>query len=109
MSSYDCADILYAQIKMLKLPLPIREFKFYEQYGRKWRADIAWPELKILVECDGGNWKNGRHVRPKGFEKDCIKINHATMAGYQVYRFTKDMILRAEAINFIEKILGEQL
>ena len=93
---------------MRKLPLPIREFKFYKQYGKNWRADLTWKTYKIIVECDGGIHipGGGRHQRPQGYEDDCVKLNHAMRMGYQVYRFTKDMITRGEAINFLETIIG---
>ena len=96
----------YAQIKYLGLPEPIVEFKFCE--GRKWRADFAWPDEKILVEIEGGTYSNGRHTRPEGFRKDCQKYNEATRIGYKVFRFDSKMIRSGEAIEFIKIVLENE-
>ena len=34
------------------LPKPVLEWKFHPK--RKWQADLAWPELQIAVEIEGG-------------------------------------------------------
>lgn len=80
------------------------------QYGlhnpeRKWRFDFAFPDKKIFVEVEGGTWVNGRHNRGKGYEEDCRKYNDAAIAGYQVLRFTTDMVNSMEAIATIERVL----
>lgn len=53
---------------------------------RRFAADFALCEHKILYEIEGGIFTNGRHVRPMGFMGDCEKYNLATSLGYQVYR-----------------------
>jgi very-short-patch-repair endonuclease len=68
------------------------EFKFCST--RKWRADYAIPEYKILIECEGGSWAAGRHVRGQGYENDCEKYNAATVDGWRVLRYTTTMINR---------------
>lgn len=67
-----------------------REFVFYP--GRKWRADFAHIETRILIEIDGGTWIYGRHNRPAGYAEDCAKLNGAAEYGYRVFRLTPDMI-----------------
>jgi len=64
----------------------IAEFKFC--YNRKWRADFAHPELKILIEYEGGIWNKGRHIRGQGYIKDMEKYNMAQLLGYKVFRYT---------------------
>lgn len=95
-------ETLLLQIKLFRLPEPVREYKFID--GRKFRADFAWPDIKLIVECEGGTYIRGRHVRPKGFESDCEKYNLATIQGWRVLRFTADMINHGIAINMIESI-----
>ena len=69
------------------------EYVFYP--GRKWRADFAHPESKVLVEIEGGIWNQGRHTRGKGYMDDCEKYNSAALAGWLVVRLAgKDMISR---------------
>lgn len=73
------------------LPPPATEHRFNET--RRWRFDFAWPEhprkdgWRVAVECDGGVWTRGRHVRPDGFMRDQEKTNAAQLAGWIVLRY----------------------
>lgn len=67
-----------------------RQYRFHPV--RRWRADFAHLESKTLIEIDGGVWVRGRHVRPDGFARDCVKTNTATLDGWAVFRLTPDMI-----------------
>jgi len=87
-----CANIKY-----------VPEYKFCEK--RQWRADFALTEHKILIEIEGGVYSGGRHTRGSGFEKDCDKYNTATALGWKVFRFTTGMVMRNEAIEFVEDLL----
>lgn len=46
------------QIMAAGLPEPKPEFTFAESIGRKWAADLAWPEWKILFEQEGAAFGN---------------------------------------------------
>jgi very-short-patch-repair endonuclease len=83
---------------------PVREFKFAK--GRKWAFDFAWPDMKTAVEVEGGTaWGKSRHSRGDGFERDCRKYNAAASLGWRVFRFSTEMVVSGEAINFIKEIL----
>jgi very-short-patch-repair endonuclease len=82
---------------------PRREFQF--QPPRRWRFDFAFPEQRLAIECEGGIWTGGRHVRAKGFQADAEKYNAATLAGWRVLRFTGDMVKSGEALAVIERAL----
>ena len=97
--------ILETQIIQVGLPEPEREYKFAHPV-RKWRADFAWPKMRLLVEAEGGTWSRGRHVRGDGFEKDCEKYNWAAINGWTVLRYTSSMIRDGRAIAEIEKFIG---
>lgn len=84
---------------------PEREFLFAAEIGRKFRADFAWPEQKILVEIEGGNWNQGRHSRGSGFEEDCVKYNIAALLGYRMFRFTTGLVQSGYAIATIKNAL----
>ena len=86
MSKYE--DMFAAEWKRIGGFYPEREFKFHPE--RKWRFDFAWPEADMAVEIDGGGWMRhgGRHAR----SSDYLKRNQATMRGWRVLYFTKDMI-----------------
>ena len=83
---------------------PEHEFQFHPL--RRWRFDFAFPSQKIAIECEGGIWTNGRHVRGSGFEKDAEKYNAAVIAGWRVLRFTGRMIQSGEALAQIEAALA---
>jgi len=84
----------------------VPEFRFHPD--RKWRFDFSIPEKKIAIECEGGTWTGGRHVRGSGFEKDCEKYNAAAALNWRVFRYTKQMIASGEAVNQIKEVLGEE-
>lgn len=91
-------------LRVSGLPQPIEQFRFHPV--RKWRADFAYPDNKILIEVDGGTWSNGRHTRGDGYAKDAEKYNTATLLGWKVYRFTGGMIEDGTAIQTIKKAIG---
>ncbi len=101
--AFDYAETLIVQLPLSGLPEPQREFLFHKR--RKWRFDLAWPDLLIAVEVEGGIWTGGRHVRGEGYEADCEKYNEAQLAGWMVLRFTPGMIKRGKAWPVIEKAL----
>lgn len=78
------------------------EFQFHPR--RKWRFDIAWPDLMLAVEIDGGIWSGGRHTRRAGFHKDMEKINAATVLGWRVLRFTPQDVEDGYATRLLEHI-----
>lgn len=92
--------VLWAQ-----LPQPIREYKFHPEI--KWRADFAWPDQKVMVECQGGTWIGGAHVRGKGYDSDCWKHNAAIALGWKVLWVTTSM-LESDPAGIMEQ-LGELL
>lgn len=94
------------QIRALKLPEPIREYRFDAE--RRWRFDFAWPESRhmVAVELEGGIWNNGRHSRATGFIADCEKYNAAQLAGWTVLRFTAEHLKSGEAIEWTRQALG---
>lgn len=100
---FDYAETLIIQIQLAGLPQPQREFVFHKR--RRWRFDLAWPELLIAVEVEGGIWVSGRHVRGEGYEADCEKYNEAQLAGWMVLRFTPGMIKRGKAGGVIENAI----
>jgi very-short-patch-repair endonuclease len=85
------------------LPVPEREYVFAPP--RKFRFDLAWPDIKLAVECDGGTkYGLSRHSRGAGYENDCRKMNIATGLGWRVLRFTTAMIVSGEAIQLIREL-----
>jgi very-short-patch-repair endonuclease len=77
---------LLADMREANLPEPTKEYQF--DPTRRWRADLAYPELHLLIEVEGGRWTRGRHTRGGGFANDIEKYNKAASLGFTVLRFT---------------------
>ena len=80
------------------------EYRFHPV--RRWRFDFAFPDKMIAVECEGGTYSHGRHVRPGGVAKDTEKYNAATMLGWRVLRYTSGQITSGEAVRQIAEVVG---
>lgn len=81
-----------------------KEFKFL--HNRKFRFDYLFllsdSKIKgVAIEFEGGVWSAGRHIRPKGFIKDCEKYNLALVNGYVVLRFTSECLKNPDRIKSI--------
>lgn len=98
-------ELLFAEHLKKRCPTPERQYRF-DKDGRRFLLDFAWPEFMVAVEIQGGQWVDGRHNRPDGYENDCIKANLATYQGWRLYRFTGRQVSTGEAVDFIEKVLG---
>ena len=96
----DLEAALANAVHLAGLPRPEREAEIVP--GRKWRSDFFWPDARLIVECEGGTYSGGRHVRGKGFAEDAAKYNHLTLLGYRVIRVTGAHIASGEAVRWIE-------
>lgn len=95
-------------VRWAQLPQPIREHRFHPK--RRWRADFAWPDQMVMVECQGGTWVGGAHVRGVGYDNDVKKHNVAILLGWRVLWVTTSM-LKNDPAGFMEqlgKLLGEK-
>jgi very-short-patch-repair endonuclease len=73
------------------------EYKFHPT--RRWRFDIAIPELKIAVEYEGVYGKGqSRHTSAGGYTGDCDKYNEAVVLGWRVLRFTAKNVKGAQNV-----------
>lgn len=98
------SEIFLKLIKKATGLTPLREFKFHPT--RRWRADFAFTDHKLLVEVEGGIWGYGRHNRASGFLKDMEKYNNAALLGYRILRFTPSNLCDKESINLIKTTLN---
>lgn len=59
------------------------------------RVDLAYPDLRIAIECDSDQWRSGRQRR----QADLDRQNRLVLAGWTILRFTwEDLIHRPEII-----------
>lgn len=86
---------------------PLREYRFAEVIGRRWRFDFAWPAERVAVELEGifQGWdgERTRHQRAAGYAADAEKYNHAVLLGWRVLRFTS-ADLRKKPVQTIELV-----
>ena len=101
----DLEELLFHHILCAGLPTPEREYRFAPP--RRYRADFAYPEKKILVEVQGGIYTRGAHSRGVGLERDYEKLNLAQLNGFRVFQFSRKMIESGVAVNMIEEVLNE--
>jgi len=90
-------DLFAFHVRMVNLPEPMREYRFAAP--RRFAFDFAWPDLRVAVEIEGGVWTGGRHTSGAGFTRDCEKYNLAALNGWQVFRFTGDMVRDGDALQ----------
>lgn len=85
----------------------VKEYRFHPT--RLWRFDYAFPALKIAIECDGGVFTNGRHVRPQGYINDMEKFNNAAMLGWLVLKFTPEQMLTQSAVEQVRETIRTRM
>lgn len=79
----DLADLLQRLIRASRLPAPVAEFPI-ELPSRWIHVDLAYPLLKLAIECDG----YGSHMDPASFERDRARDAELMALGWRVLRFT---------------------
>lgn len=103
-------DVLYFELfrELLKIDPDVAKevvFSLFMPTKRKFRADFLCPNLKLIVEVNGGQFCQGRHNRGGfGYETDLTKLNLAQSNGYKIIQFTYQMLQRGEHLKFIETL-----
>lgn len=82
-----------------------REYRFHDK--RRWRADFAQVEARVLIEVEGGIWVNGRHNRAAGFNADLEKYLEAGLLGWRVFRLGPDQITIENVALLERQVRGE--
>ncbi len=67
-----------------------RQDRFHPE--RRWRADFAQVEARVLIEVEGGIWVNGRHNRAAGFNADLEKYLQVGLLCWRVFRLGPEQI-----------------
>lgn len=96
-------SLLY-QLISARFPPPVREYTFHPL--RRWRFDLAWPDIFVATEVEGGTYRKSRHTSADGFYKDCQKYNTAGLMGWRVFRFDSKMVNNGEALECLKDALG---
>jgi len=77
----DYVGRLVRQMCLAGLPTPTREFAFAKDIGRRWRIDIAYPDIKLAIEVDGM-----AHRTRERFMSDIGKHNELAFRGWRLVR-----------------------
>jgi hypothetical protein len=93
------SELELALIRQLRLetdlPAFTDEYNFSSVKG--WRFDLAYPDYKVAVECEG----EGRHKRWGGFLEDMNKYFHAQLDGWLLIRVASEIINDGVAVEWI--------
>lgn len=90
----------------------------FHEYRRErdFRVDFAYPEQRVVVECEGVRYARkgtdesvGRHQTGQGFEADLEKYSALELAGWRVIRVGQRQITSGEALSLIEAALKERV
>lgn len=97
-------ELLHTQLKALGITGYQRNVKFIPK--RRFEADFYFPELRMVVEVDGGIWlpKSG-HTSGEGYQRDRRRDQLALAHGLQTLRFTSEQIRSGEAIDYLMRYL----
>ncbi|WP_320670345.1 endonuclease domain-containing protein [Patulibacter defluvii] len=79
--------------RLARLPLPpwSTQVAVVGASGRRYRADVALPSVRLIVEGDG---RDG-HATPEGFERDRRRDADLAAAGWQTIRVTGAQLRRS--------------
>ena len=84
--------------------------RFERQYryvpGRRFRADFALPEHRLLIEVVGGVYTYQAHGSIKGVKADMERLNLATLHGWKLLRFTPHEVDVGYAKETVERTLA---
>lgn len=98
-------SLFLAMCRTLGLPQPLIEFKFHPT--RKFRADFAFLDHKLMVEVDGGLFVSGRHSRGASREKDMERDAEALKIGWRVLRVSPRHVYDGRAAQWVADILKQ--
>lgn len=87
------------------LPDPVPEFPFAILDGRRWRFDWAWVRQKVALECQGGLFVGGRHVRGAALLKEYEKLNAAAVRGWRVVFCSPQQLRSGEIFATLKEVL----
>lgn len=88
------------------LPAPVEQFRYV--VGRKFTADFAWPNARLLVFCEGGVFTGKAHGSVSGILKDVERSQFAAAGGWRVFRVTSECLKRrqVETLARLQDALG---
>ena len=80
----------------------VKEYQFNPD--RKWKSDYYIPELKLLIEQEGGVFTGQAHGSIKGILRDIEKYNSCTLLGYRLIRVLPSELMSNRTLEMIKII-----
>jgi very-short-patch-repair endonuclease len=102
-------DLFRFHLKAHKLPKWMEQHKFATCMGREFMADFAFKDFPVLVEINGGIWREGggAHSRPEKIIKDMERYRYAARLGLFILPFTPDEVFSGLAIDWTMETLRQ--
>lgn len=94
-------EVFLALCMARKIPAPEVEYRFHPE--RQWRFDFAWRDWKIALECQGGIFSNGGHVRGSKLIGEYEKLNAAAILGWRILYCTPQDISKGTVFAVLEE------
>jgi hypothetical protein len=83
----------------------VREYAWALELGRDFRADVAFPALRILVEVKGGAHAAGRAKQRADVEREGLAVS----LGYRVLPLTPAQAMAEEGVEMVLRTRYEAL
>lgn len=87
-------DRMAAVLALLPLEPPASQLAVSGRSGASYRADFAWPDLRLIVETDGRT----AHARTTSFQSDRARDADLAAAGWLTLRFTSLQLARPDQV-----------
>jgi len=93
-------------VREAQLPEPLIGYELRDARGRVGFVDMAWPDLRLIVEYDGEQHR----TNAAQYEKDAMRLERAAAAGWRTVRVRKHGILHdiAGTRRRLARALAEQ-
>lgn len=92
--------LLARQVRMAGLPAPVLEYPFAKP-ERDYRADLAYPDLRLLIEVDGAV-----HRIKERFSADLLRDQVIFFLGWRKLRVSPKQVQNGDALTLVERALA---
>ena len=75
-----------------------------------YQIDFAYPDLRIGIEVNGGQFAKSGHSSPKGLERDAMKNNQAIRLGWRIFVLPTSLVTPdylSQIAEFIKKEMAQ--
>lgn len=90
---------------ILPLWILVREYAWALDVGREFRADLAFPALRLLIEVKGGAHAAGRAKQRADVEREGMAVS----MGYRVLPLTPEQAKSEEGVDLVLRTWDEAL